>query len=510
MNWWNPIGWFGGYDGARDTRDRPSAVTRGARPVDEDRQITTWGRERLRLECLDLYRNDAIVRGVNDRFGDNVVGTGIIPQAETADDDWNTAAEQFWAEWSKVADYRQRVPLRVLQRQVVTGRMLAGEVFFILTNGGQIQAIEADRIVTPEDMRNDPLIVDGVKLRAGGIIEGYYVGDELADGRVDAKSAKFYSARDIVHCAAPFRPRQVRGVPELAPIIPPLADLKQIAALTLKKVKSEASRAAVVTTEDGAAKMGKLGPRNETADTTNPLKQRYEKMDDILTYYLNRGETVHNISGETPNSTHVPYIEHVLRLCGAALSMPVEMLALDFRQSSFSSNKAAMAQTYRTFVNWHAWLCECFLSRLWNWRIAKAIKEGDLLPAPTEVRGGIQVSTWSRVRWSQPDYSYLDPEASVDAAIKAFNFGAQGVDGFTRLKGKQAIDQFREKARNIVEAAIAADEANKRLDGLNLKWTDIIYSMQVGMSPQGSPYAPAGSQPAQGDEPKQPPAGATT
>lgn len=493
MSVWGWISRIGGYDGAQETRNRPSAQSRGARLVDEDSQVTKWGRERLRLECFDLYRNNPIVRGVTDRFADNVVGTGIVPQAQTSSDAWNEEAEAYWREWCKVSDYRQRVPFRVMQRHVITGRMLAGETLFVLTKGGQLQPVEADRIVTPESMRSDKSIIEGVKIGPSGIISGYYIAPRGDGGVVDATRAAFVDAADVVHCAAPFRVDQLRGIPELSPIITALADLKQIGEKTLKKIKNDASRAAAIETDDGAAKMGKLGPRNAGGDQRDG-GQVYEAMDDVLTYYLRRGEKVNNIAAVTPNTTLVPYIEHVLSLCGGALSLPPEMCMLDFRGSSFSSNKAAMAQTYRTFTNWHAWECEVFNQRVWNWRIAKAIKEGDLPQAPTELRRGVPVSQWYRVEWSQPDYTYLDPEGSIDTAIKAWNLGISGISSFTRLRGRASGDTLREKGRNIVEAAIIAEEINKRQPALNLNWRDLINAVVAGANqpaPQETLPAPA-------------------
>ena len=496
MTWLSTLwGRIGGYDGAADSRARPSAVSRGARQVDEDTQVTKWGRDRLRLECYDLYRNNAVVRGVVERFADNVVGTGIVPQAQTDDDAWNDQAEAFWREWVKVADARQRVPLRILQRQVVSARMLAGESFFLMTDGGQIQPIDADRIVTPHDKTADPTIIDGVKVSATGIIMGYYIANRGQGGVIDPTKTQYQEARNVIHCSSPFRADQIRGIPELAPIITTLADMKQLGHLTIQKAKLDAQNGRLVTTDDGAAKIGKLGPRTAPGSgTASDRGQVYENVGDIQLTYLRPGEKTEGIASVTPNATYVPFIEHLLLLCGSALSMPREMLVLDFRAASFSSNKAAMAQTYRTFVNWHSWECECFLQRLWNWRIAKAINDGQLPAPPTEDRNGVAVSQWYKVEWSQPDYSYLDPEASVDAAIKQYNFGAAGVSSFTRRKGRETKDTFREKVRNMVEAQEAAEWANKRKPGMNLAWTDVIYSMTVGMSPQGSPYAPPGSQ----------------
>ena len=158
----------GGYDGAQITRKRRLKARHISRSQDEDRLIGKTDRETLRLECLHLRRNNSVVAGVCERFADNVVGPdGILPQAKTASQDWNDQAESYWREWSKVADYRGLFSLREIQRLVVQSRLHSGEIGFILTDGGQIQAIEPDRIATPSDKDNDPDTIEGIGLEIG-------------------------------------------------------------------------------------------------------------------------------------------------------------------------------------------------------------------------------------------------------------------------------------------------------------------------------------------------------
>lgn len=479
----------GGYDGARETTQRPSAIWRGTSAVDEDSQIGSWDRNRLRLECVDLRRNHALVAGVCERFADNVVGPGIIPQAKTTDEGWNTAAEQFFGEWCKVADYRRRVTMRELQRIIIQQRIIFGESFLVLTDSGQLQPVEPERIITPNDMAKDSRVVEGVRLSPSGQKVGMYVGDRAQGGAVDTKSARYIRAEDMIHCMRPIRFDQVRGIPEMAPVINALRDLGMLTESTLARAKMDARRGWAIYTEDGAAKIGNLGPRDATPNATKSAGPKYEKIEDAMTYYFRSGEKAESLASNTPNPQYVQFNELILRYIGAALSIPSEFLLLDFKQSSFSSNKAALAQTYKTFLNWHTWTVESMMQRVWNWRIAKAIKDGDLAPAPLDDRG---ISQWYRVEWSQPDYTWIDPEGGIDSHVKGWNAGVSSISAFARKQGGDGEDSLRAKAHDIAVAQQICDEVNKK-HGTNLTWRDLIMTMQPGQvaNNQNTPAKPA-------------------
>ena len=165
-----------------------------------------------------------------------VVGTGIKPQARTTDAVWNLEGEWYWEQWGKIADYRKRIPLWMLERLAVKSLICDGEGFFVLLANGQIQPIEAARIKTPAEKKGDPLVVQGVQLNASGMVLGYYVCDRLSNasnggvvfgGTIDDTKSQYVSANDMIHIYDPTRFDQCRGVPLFASAIALMEDKRE-------------------------------------------------------------------------------------------------------------------------------------------------------------------------------------------------------------------------------------------------------------------------------------------
>jgi lambda family phage portal protein len=462
--------WALGYDAAiktRKRRDLPYGRTMGR---DEDKYIGSTDRNMIRQKCLDMRRNDGLVAGIVTRFADNVVGSGIYPQAKTSSREWNDQAESYWYEWCKIADSRGRLNMSQMQRLAVQMRMLAGDMGFILTAGGQIQPIESERIVTPNDKKeSDSLIVDGVEIDpATGRETKFYVFQRDGNGRVDpAGKYATISAYDMIFMANPFRFDQVRGIPDLASVVTSVQDIKEIGDATLQKAKTDAMRAWAIYS-DNAGSIGNLGARGVDNE---PGATNYEKFEDGMTYYLAPGEKAESLESKTPGSQYLPYMEYNLRLIGSALGIPYEFVLLDFSKGSYSSSRAALLQTYRTFTGWQEWLRDSFLQRVWNWKIAKAIKEKALPPPPKDKAG---VSEWYKVEWQFPEFGWVDPQNESAANKQDYQMGITTLSALTRKKGRDVEDVFTEKAGEIALAQVKADDMNKSNPSLALTWRDII------------------------------------
>jgi lambda family phage portal protein len=454
----------GGYDGAKDSRHRQGHWYRGVSPVDEDSQIGAGDRNRLRLECRDLQRNNAIVCGILERFADNVVGTGITPQAKTSDKAWNAQAEAWWREWAKVSDSRQRLTMRELQRLAVISRLTDGESGFILTTNGQLQPIEAERICTPAGEGQNLSIVDGVQLSKTGIPTRYYVAPRDERGYVKADMARGIARGDFIHCRRMIRFDQVRGIPDLAPVINMLRDFGELQGATVNKAKLDAYNGWAVTTEAGPGAIGALGPRDVTP-SNNESTMKSEGFDMGMIHYLKTGEKMESLASNTPNGQYVNFTQLILHIIGSALGIPYQFLLLDFSNGSFSSSRAGMIQTYQTFKNWQTWLSESFMRRTWNWRIAKAIKEGQLPPAPVDDMGR---SEWHKVEWAYPDYQWIDPQKEAIGNMYDVALGVSTITDITQKRGKDAHDIFKKKAADFVAAGEMVKEVNEQLDALGL------------------------------------------
>lgn len=166
---------------------------------------------------------------------------------------------------------------------------------------------------------------------------------------------------------------------------------------------------------------------------------------------------------------------------------------LDFSVGGAGNNRAALLQTHRTFDTWQAWLVDKMLSRVWNWRIAKAIKAKDIPPAPVDSRG---YSEWYKVEWQPPEYGWIDPQKESAANLADFKMGARSLSNITRKQGKDAEDVLMEKGKDIAAAMRIASEINKA-SGTNITWRDLI---DVSLPGQNAPAQEKNSD-EQSDEP---------
>jgi lambda family phage portal protein len=445
MSWFSR--WFGAYDGSNSTRHRPTQAGTVSFAEDEDKAAGSHGREQLRLECRDLRRNNALIAGLCERFADNVVGPGIHPQAKTESPEWNQRAEDYWREWCKVCDVRQRVDMREIQRLAVQMRLLAGEVAIILTDGGQLQPIEPDRICTPGKLDADQRknVVDGFRVEPRtGMVMGAYVLPRDGNGSVDEAADYDYIAREnLIHLTRPFRFDQVRGIPDFAPVINSLVDWQALNQSTLNSAQKQAMTSHVIKKDGGVGSIGaRLGDQSVG-------EVRFEKFEDGQNYYMKPGEDVIPLGVTQPGASFMAYSEMLLRIIGAALGLPYEFLLLDFSKGSYSSSRAALLQTYRTFTSWQEWIDRA-MQRTWNWRIAKAIKAGELPQAPLDARG---ISQWYRVQWSHPEWEWVDPQNQQQSDLMAFQLGSKSHSEITRKRGRDTEEVLRDKAKDMQTAA---------------------------------------------------------
>lgn len=463
-SWRSFINWgWGALEAGAVTRDREPKAGVVTFPQDEDKAVTAMGLERTRLECRNLVRNDTVISGVVKRFADNVVGSGIMPQAKTSDPQWNAEAEAYFREWAKIADYRQRCSLWDLQRLIINARLLDGECGFVLVNNGQLQPIEAERIRQPQpDVAG---VIDGIAVNGNGIKTAYYVHRrDKTSGMFTGQDFEIVPAANFKHISAPFRFDQVRSWPELAPIVNAVKDLGEYVEATLLKAKNEAKRFYVIKNEAGAP----TGPTRRYEETT--VGATIERVQTGEIHYLRPKESMDEIGSNTPGQQFDPFTEKILRLIGASLGLPYEFVLLDFSEGSFSSSRAALMQTYRTFMNWQQWLIGQFLQPVWNWRIAKAIKEGQLRPAPVNAQG---VSDWYHVQWQTPEYEWIDPQNEAQARTLEISAGVNSLTQWARKKGHDAEEILTEKGKDIAYAQRIAEEINAE-HNTKLTWKDLI------------------------------------
>jgi capsid protein len=165
------------------------------------------------------------------------VGTGIVPQSRTGDAAMDKQANELWEAWGAHADAGRRHDIYGLQALASRTRAEAGEALILLR---PLSAVEARRrgtpvplalhVLEPDHLDANPFEALSVRQAVPGLIQGVeldemggatayrfwptHPGDQLAPA-----SSVTIPARYLLHLYRQTRPGQVRGVPDLAPVM---------------------------------------------------------------------------------------------------------------------------------------------------------------------------------------------------------------------------------------------------------------------------------------------------
>ena len=442
-----------------------------AQPVSEDELQGDSNRQRMRSDCFDLFRTSALAKAAVQRIAD--YSAVCNPYPITSDEKWNTLAADFFENWKHIADYRQRpgVELEDLVWLSHVADHLTGESFFLFTDGGQLQPIEADRVATPNDLRADKRVHGGIRTSDTGIITHYYVCDRGDGGTVDTSSFRRVKAADMIHMANVWRFDMLHGIPLLHAAVSKIADFDETDTAMRGKVKNEARQ--FYTQKSNMP----LGGGRVQAQGSGFNRRRLLKTEIGMVY--EGGDGIELIESKSPNSSYTTHMVEEAKLVAAACNIPYEYLMMIFTAGSYNAQKGARLAFSDTCNRRAKYAEKRMLQRVWNWRIAKAIKAGELPPAPTRERwDGLKISEWNKVEWAAPRFRDIDMAKDVSARSAAWAAGQQSL----RDQRTNPYQVLRDKVEDIVRADEMAHEANKRLKTATVNWHHILNAGVPGMT----------------------------
>jgi capsid protein len=263
---------------------------------------------------------------------------------------------------------------------------------------------------------------------------------------------------------------QARGVPALARLINNVTHVREADKYTLLKLKNDAKHFLKETRKEGAG-FGALGTRgSRTVADGDGNKTRIESKDWGIIWRGREGDDLQSFESRTPHSGHVPYLEWQCKKMGMALGLPWEFVLMVFTEGSFSAQRTALLHGLHKFIQWHSDTSRYFCQRVWNWRIAKAMKEGDLPKAPVD-KG---VSQWFLVEWSLPNMGWVDPEAAAKAQSESWRFGKTSLKRIAAAEGADRTDILKEKGEDIADAIAQAAAINAAHPEAGVTWRDLI------------------------------------
>jgi len=463
--------------------------------------------ETLQKRVEDLYRNEGYAKSYVEGRVDNEVGCGITPQArilappaggpltrERADEH-NREIESLYERWQPTAGRRGEA-FWTIQR--MTDRDLArfGEAFVLLTDQAPaehspiplvLEVIYPGRIVTPPQKFNDPLCRLGVQRDKDERILGYWVrtwdpGDTLGDGGTTYKFVPAHkpgqSGWSMIHVFEPQFAGQTRGLPDLAPVMNLIKDLKDVQEATIIAMQIEACCVAFIATT-GNTPAGAAAANSSGIDASG---NRMEDMRPGQVHYGNPGEKPEFLSPQRPGSSFGAFVEWTLRAIGAGVGYCYNLLARDWSKVNYSSGRLALIDARKSFACRRKLLVERLCQPVWTRLCDEGLLAGVLTFDPTDyVR---EPWRYQRCQWVGDRQEWVDPSSEVGAATDAIAAGLDSRTNNVMSRGMDPEDLQRQLERED-EQDIARRKRKQELE------------KEAGLTPsEGAPEAPAAGPPA--------------
>lgn len=442
----------------------------------------------LRQRSRDAYMGVPTATAALKTKRTNVIAGGLMP-APQIDADYlrmtPEAAEELQAqivrEFALWADTPTCDAERVgnfykLQKLAFLSYMMNGDTLALLPMRQQpgqpyslcVRLIEADRVsspdgydrLTPTKVRDYDVqrIVQGVETDAEGMVVAYWIanrhplasaaniGGPLEWTRVEAYGEQS-GRRNALFLMDRERIGQVRGVPELAPV---LETLKQLGRYTDAEIDAAVLSAMFTVfvqpaSPTDARPLGEMLPPEMLIDAND---QGSIELAPGAIVSLNPGETVEFADPKHPNNGYDAFTEALIKQIGAAMEVPPEVLFKQF-STSYSAARGALNEFWRTCTMQRDDFVDSFCQPIYEEWFSEAVALGRI-KAPGYFSDPAIRKAYTACTWNGPARTNLNPVQEVTAATKRVEAG------FSTAQEETAQMTGGDYSRNIRQRVIEA------------------------------------------------------
>jgi capsid protein len=365
-----PKAWGSPFEAANWSPRRGSVP--GASPTDSRNELTPSVRTELVRKSRYLHKNSGFVRELVANMAIYSTGDGIRVQAQSANPEWNRAAEAYFALWSARCEVTRRFSFEECQALVCRGMDIDGEYFIHKTRDREgeprIQLLESHRIGDEFGSRDT---IDGIGLDAWGAPVFYRI---LEDGN----QKRDLPADSVLHIHEPEWAGGVRNHPTIQHSINHILDEIELLALEKHAVKDNADVSRVLKTargeldDNGDFVVGGNAGAGEQSDPVSLQKIVGGKL-----VALKPDESLDSFQSNRPSPTFTGFLEHLRR--DSALGMIPFEFAADSSKVGGAGVRLIVAKADRRFSFRQMILERRLIRPVWTYVIGDAISRG-LLP----------------------------------------------------------------------------------------------------------------------------------
>jgi lambda family phage portal protein len=443
------------YDGARRSRSREDWTTRDIGP----NSVVGAAGPNLRARVRDLVRNNPLAARALEVIAGSLVGSGIMPRAVETGSRRSTRlqkqADAAWREWCKAgaADLEGQHTLNYLVYLIVRGWLEGGECFVrrrwdpaARPVPVRLEVLEADMLDDTKTASSIPgggSIWQGIELDATGRRAAYWFRTshpgESNMGLLGISSVRV-PADEVIHVFQPLRPRQLRGVPFLAPVMTTMRDLGDYESHHLVRKKMESMVVAVVTppsVESAIPELQRDADGKEIALVPSALNSRGELVGELrpgaVLSIENGGEVAFNNPQISAN--YDTYKKAMQTSIAVGCQMTYENMTGDLANVNYSSYRAGHIQ-FNGYIDRLQWnlIIPVLLDRLWDW-----CQEGAYL---TGAVGRPDVPR----EWAVPKRLSVDPKKDADADLAEIRAGLALREDKLAERGEDPVTFYERKA----------------------------------------------------------------
>jgi len=409
------------YDGAQSSprRREPRHVLRS-----EDDELNGKGRRKLIATTQDLRRNFAVARWAINKHLDYVSRFNF--QSNSGDARLDDQIEALMRSFARKenCDVAGRHPLPRMIRLAEACAVVAGDMIFNLLSSGRLQAIEGERVRTPNtDLPrgfNPDEWTHGVRTTKAGKATGFAVCNRDRTGK-RFTLAKILPARHVIHHAFYDRFDQVRGVSPIAAALNDFQDIREAHAYALARMKVS-QLFGLVTYRDEPEPLGTPVGAGEFQDEP-PFEIDFNKGPFQLD--LAQGDKAEFLQDNSPSTQFDTFTSKIIGIALKTLDLPLSFY--DEAHTNFFGSRAALMQ-YLSSCEWKRDNLRGTLDAITAWRLRLWIESGELV-----LPRGMSAEDL-RWEWMHAGTPWWDPIKDIRGDVMAIHAGFETRDDVTRRR----------------------------------------------------------------------------
>jgi len=360
--------------------------------LEPKREVTPGTRLGLLKKARWLYNNVGVAAYIVEHIAQRAVGTGIVPQARTADPAWNRLVERHFEDracgdaWAFDASAQVNFygAQSLILRQVAIDGDFFGQFLTTESGGTRVRFIGGESVGSTAE--SSPFAFDGVLLDPLGAPRSYRVITDRATGKF--QDVPF---RDMLHFRHIRRHGHPRGISWLHNAIVNCHDLAEYMAYTKGSAKA-ASQIGFVVTSNEAIRLGGGLSTGTTSDQPAQDLSVETLHNGTLIPKLKPGESIQSFKNEHPGDTFEPFIRQLMGEIARGIGLPPEALMI-FVGSAGTEFRGLLEVAQNFLERLQQMLVDQFCRPLWKFWVYQEISAGRI-PYPGD--------DWWRVEWVTP------------------------------------------------------------------------------------------------------------